>query len=147
MSMIVEVKFPSKLKPGTTITGTVTAKNPTTQRASIVITVTPQWNPNWWMQSFKLVDPDQTVTFKFPDEFSSPTISKLEMPEVDAVLRIEAWNDVTSTTETVTITIKVETPLTLTTPVLGLPIWAWLLIIIGGTAGIGVYMVKKGAKP
>jgi hypothetical protein len=150
--VIIGVTFPSQLKQGELIAGTITCKNVLADNEFIAVTVTPSWQPAYWAQTLLQMSAGQTVTFNYPSDFldSQQRTPTLTMPDSDAVLTIEAAlapGTLNEIIETQTVTIKVET--SPSTKIAGLPLWMWIVggITIAATASIvAVTKFKKKSR-
>jgi len=145
--VIIGVTFPSQLKQGELIAGTITCKNVLADNEFIAVTVTPDWQPAYWAQTLLQMSAGQTVTFNYPSDFmdSQERTPTLTMPDSDAVLTIEAAlavGTLNQIIETQTVTIKVETlP---SRKIAGLPLWMWIVggITIAATAATILTITK-----
>jgi len=139
-NVITSVAFPSQLKPGDSITGTITVQNPNTVDHTYTIHVIPQWDTTKETYATKTVTAGLTATFNFPADFGPTANLPLLMPNKQAVLTITAVDETGATVGQATVTINV--PFYLQQICIGtfcIPVWALLagaafLVIIGVVA-------------
>jgi hypothetical protein len=139
-NVITSVAFPSQLKPGDSITGTITVQNPDTVDHTYTIHVIPQWDTTKETYARKTVTAGLTATFNFPADFGPAENLPLLMPNKQAVLTIRAIDEAGNNVGETTVTINV--PFYLQQICIGpvcIPVWALLagaafLVIIGVAA-------------
>jgi hypothetical protein len=136
--------FPSKLKPGEEIAGTITVTNPTaTAYTNATVEVTLQWLGT----SYKGVAKDVaanggTASWVFPADFG--LTAPVKMPNQDATITIRfldsAGTKIAEISHTITLVWYYK-------QIMGLPLWMLLIILaIGVFGGVYYYMRKKGKK-
>jgi hypothetical protein len=138
--VITSVAFPSQLKPGDSITGTITVTNPNTVNHTYTIHVIPQWDTTKETTASKTVPAGQSATYNFPADFAPAANLPLLMPNKQAVLTIRAIDEAGNNVGETTVTINV--PFYLQQICIGpvcIPVWALLagaafLVIIGVVA-------------
>jgi hypothetical protein len=139
----ISANFPSQLKPGDSITGTITVTNPDTASHDVTVHVIPQWDTTKETTATKTIAAGQSATYNFPADFAPAANLPLLMPNKQAVLTITATIVVDTTPQTVAqTTVTINVPFYYQQICIGtfcIPVWMLLagaafLVIIGVAA-------------
>lgn len=143
LSVITSYKFPSTLKPGEEISGTITITNPESAEGpshTYTVHVIPQWAPEKETTASATLAPAETKIFNFPADFAPAMNLPLIMPSQNATITLKVTDENNVVVGEATVTIKVQW---LFIPVFGQPLWLWLAISGGIITIIALATTRK----
>jgi hypothetical protein len=146
-TIITEVNFPSSLRQGEKITGTLKIKNPFAEYARVLVETWTLWD-NHYFAVVRELSASGEVTLNFPSDFTmrEPTDAPDPvMPNADAAIYILATvlsQSGAQQTEHLTVVIRLQTaPGIVTAKIAGIPVWALLILL--PLSGLFSYVLYK----
>jgi hypothetical protein len=146
-AIIVEAKFPSNLREGEKITGTLKIKNPfSDEGARALIEAYTLWDNHYFACIKGVLTPSGEVTVNFPVDFTArEPIDAPDpvMPNADAAIYflVTMLSESATRQQTESLTVVIKLAEIVTAKIAGIPVWALLILL--PLSGLFSYVLYK----